>query len=126
MLGTYDLETEHRAGRIPSNADALSRRPCGRQERPHCDKHDNNPQGIRNGNGGGPPQTREACEPQGSRGQKDLKVGVVEVTEEVENTLDTSVGCPMEATSKDFTSQNKKVAKCSNDKSSHDPLGQVS
>jgi hypothetical protein len=40
-----------------------------------------------------------------------LKVGVVEVTEEVGNTLDTGVGSPMEATSKDFTSQNEKVAK---------------
>ena len=60
---------------------------------------------------GEPSQTKKACAPQGSRGHKDLKVGVVEVTEEVGNTLDTGVGSPMEATSKDFTSQNVKVAK---------------
>jgi hypothetical protein len=47
----------------------------------------------------------------GSRGHKDLKVGVVEVTEEVEHILDTGVGCPMEATSKDFTTQNETFAK---------------
>jgi hypothetical protein len=102
-LGTYDFEIEHRAGRIRNNADALSRRPCGGQECPHCDKHDNNPRGIRSESGGEPSQ--------GSRDHKDLKVGVVEVTEEVGNTLDTGVGSPMEATSKDFTSQNEKVAK---------------
>ncbi|CAG2220668.1 unnamed protein product [Mytilus edulis] len=28
VLGTYDTEIQHRAGRIHSNADALSRRPC--------------------------------------------------------------------------------------------------
>ncbi|CAG2215828.1 unnamed protein product [Mytilus edulis] len=28
VLGTYDFEIQHRAGRIHSNADALSRRPC--------------------------------------------------------------------------------------------------
>ena len=43
LLGTYDFEIEHRAGRIHNNADALSCRPCGGQECPHCDKHDNNP-----------------------------------------------------------------------------------
>jgi hypothetical protein len=67
--------------------------------------------GIRNESEGGPPQTKEACALQGSRGHKDLKVGVVEVTEEVEHILDTGVGCPMEATSKDFTTQNEKFAK---------------
>lgn len=28
ILGTYDFKMEHRAGRVHSNADALSRRPC--------------------------------------------------------------------------------------------------
>ena len=36
---------------------------------------------------------------------------MVEVTEEVEHILDTGVGCPMEATSKDFTTQNETFAK---------------
>jgi hypothetical protein len=44
LVGTYDFEIEHRAGRIHNNADALSRRPC--------DKHDNNPRDIRSESGG--------------------------------------------------------------------------
>ena len=64
LLGTYDFEIEHRAGIIHNNADALSRRPCGRQECPHCDKHDNIPRGIRSKSGGEPSETKEACAPQ--------------------------------------------------------------
>lgn len=35
MLNTYDFTIEHRAGRVHSNADALSRRPCPEECR-HC------------------------------------------------------------------------------------------
>ncbi|CAG2220580.1 unnamed protein product [Mytilus edulis] len=38
VLGTYDFEIQHRAGRIHSNADALSRRPCLATSCKYCNR----------------------------------------------------------------------------------------
>lgn len=38
VLSTYDMEIQHRQGRLHSNADALSRRPCLHVECSYCDK----------------------------------------------------------------------------------------
>lgn len=38
VLSTYDMEIQHRQGRLHSNADALSRRPCVDVECSYCDK----------------------------------------------------------------------------------------
>lgn len=38
ILSTYDMEIQHRQGRLHSNADALSRRPCLHVECSYCDK----------------------------------------------------------------------------------------
>ena len=40
ILGTYDLDIQHRAGRVHGNADALSRRPC--QDCSHCQRLEEN------------------------------------------------------------------------------------
>lgn len=63
------------AGRIHNNAEALSRRPCGGQKCPHCDRHDNTHTAIKSKSGGVLHQTQEHCEPYGARVHKDLKVG---------------------------------------------------
>ena len=38
VLGTYDFEIQHRAGRIHSTADALSRRPCLATSCKYCNR----------------------------------------------------------------------------------------
>lgn len=42
VLSTYDFEIQHRAGRIHSNADALSRRPCLPTSCTYCSRAENN------------------------------------------------------------------------------------
>ena len=41
ILGTYDFKMEHRAGRVHSNADTLSRRPCLTSECAYCARAEN-------------------------------------------------------------------------------------
>ena len=42
ILGTYNFKIKHRAGRIHSNADALSRRPCLTSDCTYCFRAENN------------------------------------------------------------------------------------
>ena len=108
LLGTYDFEIEHRAGRIHNNADALSRRPCSGQECPYCERQENKPAGIWSDRGSNP--KRKACVSPGPGLHKELKEGMEVLSGKVVSNLESSVGGPLDATGKYNTSQKQKVA----------------
>ena len=110
LLGTYDFEIEHRAGRIHNNADALSRRPCSGQVCPYCERQENKPgeKGSEIDKGSSP--ERKACASPGPGLLKELKGGMVVLPGKAVNNLESSVGGPLDATGKFNSSQKQKVA----------------